>query len=147
MRRHLEVAVRHHPGAWNRVHTLGEVAAGVHRDHARTRAGVPDVDAAHARVRPRAAQHGGVEHPRELDVVRVRRGSGDESRILAALDGLAEWSRSHCGRGERCRSLDCARDDSAIYAGTLDVCSCMSFAFDGCWRMTVAATQMASTMF
>jgi hypothetical protein len=34
-----------------------------------------------------------------------------------------------------------------LYAGAFDVCSCMSFAFDGCWRMTVAATHTASTMF
>ena len=76
------------PGHRHRV--VRDVGADEHGDDARHRLGRGRVDRADVGVRVRAAQDGHVGHRRELDVVDVVAGAGDEARVLDPLDARPE---------------------------------------------------------
>jgi hypothetical protein len=80
------------PPARQRVDS-GHVLAGEDGHDPRVRLGPRGVDPTDARVRMGAAHEGGVGHSGQPDVVDVLTAPGDESRILAALDGLAVDTR------------------------------------------------------
>jgi hypothetical protein len=79
------------PADRERVHTgFEQVAAGEHGAHAGMRASGRRIDAAHARVRVRAAHECGVRGAGNPHIVGVEPAAGDEARILDALDAGAE---------------------------------------------------------
>ncbi len=102
VRRHLEVAVGHVPGAGNRGHPVLDVGAGVDRDHAGRALRRTQVDAGDPRVGVGAPEDRRVGEPGKLDVVGVGCGAGDESGVLPPLDRGAE-DGCHGGRGLRRR--------------------------------------------
>ena len=113
------------PGHRHRV--VRDVGADEDRDHAGHRLGRGRVHGSDVRVRVGAAQDGHVGHRGELDVVDVVAGTGDEARILDALDASSEdVGDGLCGH----------RRASPAYA--------LTGAPD---RMVSAAWRMATTMF
>ena len=89
------VGDRRHPGQAERLEVLGGDHGGDVGMGQRGRG----VDRDDARVGVRAAQHGAVHHPRQLDVVEVGALAADEARVLLALQP-AEADRA-LGRGAR----------------------------------------------
>ena len=73
---------------------LGElVPAGENGDHPRPRQRAADVDVDDAGVRVRRADDVGVGLPGKVDIVGKPALAGDQPRVLAATDGLAEALR------------------------------------------------------
>ena len=75
------------------------VPAGEHGDHPRPRQRAADVDADDAGVRVRRADDEGMGLPGEVEVVGEPALAGDQPRVLAAADGLAEALRGLVGAG------------------------------------------------
>ena len=92
--RDLQVRVRQQPGARDRFERR-DIPARVDSQHAGGLPGPVGIDPADARVCVRAAEHGGVHHAREREVVGIGRGSGDEARILTPPDPRPEDSGAH----------------------------------------------------
>ena len=88
VRIHRHGTVRNGPNAI----VLG-VRAGENGDHPRSRQRAADVDVDNAGVRVRRPDDVGVGLPGEVDVVGEPALAGDEPRVLAAADGLAEALR------------------------------------------------------
>src|SRR5262249_53358053 len=68
---------------------------GVDRDHAGGGARRRGVDPRDRRVRMRRAQHGGISLARQIDVVGVPAGAGDEADVFLARDGLTDTELTH----------------------------------------------------
>ena len=66
------------------------VPAGEHQQHARHAPGRGHIDAFDGGVRHRRAQHEGLRHPRQRDVVGVTALPGEKAHILVAPHGLAD---------------------------------------------------------
>ena len=76
----------------------GDVLAGDDADDARQRLGLRGVDRDDPRVRVRAADDRGMEHPGELDVVEVPALAAEEARVLDPVQALAEPAARHVAR-------------------------------------------------
>jgi hypothetical protein len=84
-----------------------EVLAGEDGDYARRRCRLRRVDALDAGVRVGRAQDRHVGHPRQLEIVEVLGGAGDQARVLDAPDRLADELRG-CLRSGRHRATSAA---------------------------------------
>ncbi len=91
----LAVDVGDQPAAREPVHLAGDVVAVVDRDHPRGRFGGCGIDRADACVRVNRAQEICVDLTRDGHVVRVASVAGQETIILFAANGLAEYGCGH----------------------------------------------------
>jgi hypothetical protein len=91
----LDRRARHQQRHGLALHRLRQVGIGEHRVHAGQRERGALVDTADRGVRMRAAQHHGMQHPGELDVVDIAPAAGEEIRVLLALDACAEPFCAH----------------------------------------------------
>ena len=82
------------PGARERIQVL-EVAPREHPDDSRQRGRPARVDAADAGMRVRRPEDRHVRHPRQLEIVEVLCGAGEEPRVLDALDRRADEPLGH----------------------------------------------------
>ena len=94
--RDLEIAIRHVPGAGDRIELVLQVRSGVNGHDARCLLCLSDVHILESGVRIRATEDRGVQEARQLHVIGVRGLAGDESRVLAPLDAGAK-ERCHAG--------------------------------------------------
>ena len=70
--------------------TLAEIIGGEHRDHARRGARRGTVDRHDARMGVLAAAERDVQHARDLPVVGIGAETGEQARVLGALDARAD---------------------------------------------------------
>ena len=91
----LQVGIGEEPGAWHRLQRAVDVGAGVDGQHPRRGDRLGGVDLRDLGVGVRAAQHRGVHHAGQRDVVGIRGASGDQPRVFPAANAGAEDSRAH----------------------------------------------------
>jgi hypothetical protein len=77
------------------LHGFRQVSVGEHRVHAGQSQRRALVDATDRGVRVGAAQHHGMEHAREVDIVDIAAAAGEQVRVFLALDACAEPFRAH----------------------------------------------------
>jgi len=84
-----------------------EVLSGEDGDDTRSGGGLRRVDALDPGMRVRGAEDRHLGHPRQLEIVEVLRGAGDQARVLDTPDGLAD-ELGGCFRSRRHRATSAA---------------------------------------